>query len=500
MTHLSGQPLQEKLNKRDLVDILRKRQRLVALAKGYPLAVAKLWSPHCHRFDGLGKRSKRARGCGKPMDRISAGVWRCETCDITEERTSQVEPIHKLGREATLISGGNRAGKTEVGAMIAVAFAAGSSAPFVKEWMDLNNIPNNLIPSEPSTVWASALSYADAISYVRPKLSKFVPETTKENNWRGAGRSQLVLPNGGKIISMSADSGREKYQGAGGDISLIWLDEEHPQAVFEECLMRVVDSKGKLMLTMTPLKGLTWVYDLFIDKPIDGYVRHNISGLDNPWISSVKLSRAVRHMSDESRASRLYGDFTNQQGLVYPELSPDIHVVKSHALPREWPRDMSIDFGVKNPFACLVTAWDPSDDTLHVIDEFYRTEHTTLQNGLEIRKRFKKYFPVRWTVADPESKDGRLILARNCDIQTRIAPKWMGVAETINLVKERLALDAEGKPHLVIHDNCKQLLKEFRLYRWAEKTGKDAPVKRDDHGLDALRYQVSFLYRWLRHQ
>ena len=434
------------------------------------------------------------------MHRISPGVWRCESCDITEARSSQVEPVYGLGREATLISGGNRAGKTELGAMLAISFAAGSSEPWVQEWLELNDLPKDLIQPDPSTVWASALSYADALSYVRPKLSRFAPSSSKESKWRAQDRGRLILPNGGKIVSMSADSGREKYQGAGGDISLIWLDEEHPEDIFHECLMRVVDSKGKLMLTMTPLKGLTWVYDLFIDKPIEGFTRHAISGLDNPWISSVKLSRAVRHMSSESKASRLHGDITNQSGLVYPELDRDIHVVPSFMPPQDWPRDMSIDFGVKNPFACLVFAWDPSDDTLHVIDEHYRTEATTLQNGLEIRTKFKKYFPLRWTVADPESRDGRLILARNCDIQTRTAPKWMGVAETINMVKERLALDAEGKPHLYIHDRCKELIKEFRLYRWAQKTGKDAPIKRDDHGLDALRYEISFLYRYLRHK
>ena len=96
--------------------------------------------------------------------------------------------------------------------------------------------------------------------------------------------------------------------------------------------------------------------------------------------------------------------------------------------------------------------------------------------------------------------DGRLILARNCDITTKTAPKWMGVAETINLVKERLAFDAEGKPHLYIHDNCKELLKEFRQYQWADRVGKDVPIKKHDHGMDALRYEISFLYRWMRHQ
>ena len=96
----------ESLNKRQLVDILKERQKLVALAKEYPLSISKLWTPHCHRYDGLGNESKRPRGCGKEMDRVSSGIWRCQECDITESRSSQIEPAFSLGREATLISVG----------------------------------------------------------------------------------------------------------------------------------------------------------------------------------------------------------------------------------------------------------------------------------------------------------------------------------------------------------------------------------------------------------
>ena len=490
--------------KTQIIREIKKRRQVIDYAKRFPLSIAKLWKPHCHRWDGAGKASKRIRGCGNEMRRLSPGVYRCDKCDITEERSSQVEPLFDLGREATLISGGNRAGKTEVGAMFAVAKAAGSKEPWVQQWIKLNGLPADLIQPEPSTVWASALSYADALSYVRPKISKFAPMGSKEKKWRAQDRAMLILPNGGKIVSLSADSGREKYQGAGGDISMIWMDEEHSdKGIFEECMMRCVDhpESAGLILTMTPLKGLTWTYDVFVDQPLEGFKTHKISGLDNPWISSVKLRRAVAHMSQESQISRLHGGFTNQQGQVYPELNHQIHVVDSFEPDPSWPRDLSIDFGVKNPFAALLFAWNPKSDVLHIIDEYTATEKTTLQNGDLLRAKFKRAIgDLRWTVCDPESKDGRLILARNCNLPNKAAPKWMGVNETINLVKQRLALDAEGKPHLIIHRNCKELLKEFRLYRWREKAGKDAPIKRFDHCLDALRYQVAFLSRYLMHQ
>jgi len=485
------------MDKKLLLRYLESSSKLERIAQNYPLAVSRLWQPHCHRWDGKSQRSDRARGCGRQMRRISGNLYRCDYCDITEQRTSQREAILSLGSEATLISGGNRSGKSESGCMLAVAFAGGRKEWWVREWLRLNNLPPDLIPEEPSEVWVSALSYGDALTYLRPKLEKYCPLNTRFIRWRAQDRASAIFPNGGKILSMSAESGREKYQG--GAVSLVILDEEHPQDIFDECMLRCIDYKGIVVLTMTPLKGITWPHDIFFENPQSGYTQYAISGLDNPWISSVKLRRAISHMSEESQRSRLFGDFTNQQGVVYPELSRSIHVVESFDPPAHWPRDRSIDFGVKNPFACLYFAHDERDDVLHVYDEYYATERTTVENGRILNNR-NPNTDFRWTVADPESRDGRLTLSRECGIETKNAPKHVGVIETINWVKERLALDAEGKPHLIIHNNCRNLLKEFRLYRWSEGAGKDKPIKKNDHALDALRYEVAFLKRYMLHQ
>jgi phage terminase large subunit-like protein/phage terminase large subunit len=307
------------------------------------------------------------------------------------------------------------------------------------------------------------------------------------------------LPNGGKILSLSSESGREKYQG--GSVSLVVLDEEHPKDIFDESMLRCIDLRGKVICTMTPLKGITWVHDVFIENPQIGYGKYSISGLDNPYISSVKMRKAIAHMSEEAQRSRLFGEFTNQQGLVYSEFKREIHVVESFVPPADWSRDRAIDFGVRNPFCCLYFAHDERDDVLHVYDEYYQTEKTSLENGRrlnDIQRRKREHY--RWTVADPESRDGRMTLMRECSIDTKPAPKHLGVVETINWVKERLALDAAGMPHLVIHSNCKNLLRELRLYKWSTGKGQDKPVKANDHALDALRYEIAFLKRWQLHQ
>lgn len=37
-------------------------------------------------------------------------------------------------------------------------------------------------------------------------------------------------------------------------------------------------------------------------------------------------------------------------------------------------------------------------------------------------------------------------------------------------------------------ENCKDAIREFSLYRWDEKAGKDAVIKENDHAMDDIRY------------
>ena len=57
---------------------------------------------------------------------------------------------------------------------------------------------------------------------------------------------------------------------------------------------------------------------------------------------------------------------------------------------------------------------------------------------------------------------------------------------------ERLAPDANGNPHLLVHDCCRHLINEMEGYVWnvtrSKADGPDVPLKRNDHAMDALRY------------
>jgi hypothetical protein len=92
-----------------------------------------------------------------------------------------------------------------------------------------------------------------------------------------------------------------------------------------------------------------------------------------------------------------------------------------------------------------------------------------------------------------------LTLGREHGIPNIAAKKGPGsVRNGINDISERLAINPiSGRPALVVHDCCTNLIREIEGYIWAPtRSGevKDAPAPRQrDHAIDALRYLVSRL-------
>ncbi|MEL6680615.1 MAG: terminase family protein [Pseudomonadota bacterium] len=53
----------------------------------------------------------------------------------------------------------------------------------------------------------------------------------------------------------SSAQGRGSFEGTAKHV--IWLDEEHPIAVYGECIIRLATTGGIMMITFTPLEGIT---------------------------------------------------------------------------------------------------------------------------------------------------------------------------------------------------------------------------------------------------
>ena len=412
-------------------------------------------------------------------------------------KTSQRAPIQKAGVDAVLASGGNGAGKTELGAQVSVAVALGRDDPSVQAWIKANDVEPSLIPPTPGIVLASSLNSALSVNVQRAAIDKYLPAGTKWRNRDGPGLSEARTPNGGRILFVTNDAGARAIQGY--KAHLLWMDEEHDMGIYNEGCQRLTRCQwegrsGWALLTMTPLKGLTWVYDRFIQDPEEGTHTCWLHGADNPWIDQEKRARLLRQYGAHERSARDRGEFVTLEGRVYADFRRDIHVIDPiEPVPAHWPRYGSIDFGTRNPFCFLLFAVDPSDDVVHVIGEHYQAEWTLSQHAHKIHDMTNHGGPsLQWIVADPEDRGSRLSLAREHGISTVVAKKQIRAG--VNAVCERLALDVEGRPHLVIHrGKAPNLVREIESYVWDTRSSKtldpkDLPRKKNDHAVDALRY------------
>ncbi len=429
---------------------------------------------------------RRATALQRQRPLTMAELWHQEP-----PQTSQRSAFQHLGELVTIICGGNRSGKTAGCAQFAVATAMGRRHPDAIAWCAANGVPLDSLPDRPGNVWAVALDSGDSREYLRPAVAKYLPPSAKWRNQFGYGRAEVRLDNGGRIMFMSVDMGRDGFQGAAVD--LVWFDEEPAdQAVVNEALMRLVDRKGKCLFSMTPLRGMTWLYDRWIAQPTDDSRIHWIHGVDNPHIPPGALERLLRQYGPHERAARARGEWTTLEGRVFQDWSRQLHVVDECGADDRAGTYMAIDWGTRAPTAVIVAKLD-SQDRLWIVDEYYQPQRTVNEHAKEIKRLIELHGEPEWIVCDPEDRGARLALARDHGIANVPAKKGPNsVRHGINVMAERLAQDARGIPGLFVMSHCTNFIREIESYIWDTKgsgEGRDRPKPNQaDHLIDACRY------------
>jgi phage terminase large subunit-like protein len=258
----------------------------------------------------------------------------------------QIE-FHKSPKRIKGLFGGNRTGKTVAGAVEAVLHALGDS-----RYRKL----------KPSSGWVVSLTNEVQRDVAQKEVLKWLPKKEIQDIIIRHGRKsdpensiidKIVLKNGQTIGFKTVEQGREAFQGTSQ--AWIWFDEEPPKDIYDECWMRIIDTKGDMWFTMTPLKGLTFVYDLIYlnernDPEIDYWM---MEWEDNPWLDKEEIERMIANMPEEEREARQYGRFTSLSGFGLPELRKEIHIKPKIAVPEWYYRYVSLDYG----FDSLAVLW-----------------------------------------------------------------------------------------------------------------------------------------------
>ena len=290
------------------------------------------------------------------------------------------------------------------------------------------------------------------------------------------------------VTFKSFDQKRRAFQGTEREV--IWLDEECPPEVYDECLMRTRKVNGMVMLTFTPLMGLTPVVLSFMpngEMPKDGWVSKskysvNATWDDAPHLTDEEKEQILSGTMPHLRDARAKGIPTMGMGAIYPILPDDI-IVDPFEIPPWFRRVYALDVGW-NCTAATWGAWDTDNDIVYLTSchKQGRVEPATHIHAINARG---EWIPG---VIDPAASgssqlDGKRLIDEYAALGLNLSYANNAVEAGIFAVWERLV---SGR--LKVFSSLTPWLNEFKIYR--RDDNGNVMRAQDDHLMDTTRYLI----------
>lgn len=440
--------------------------------------------------------------------------------------------FHRSNDHLRLYFGGNRAGKTHGGVIEDL-------------WWALDEHPFLETPAAPVRGRVIVTDFTLGLNEVMlPKFKALCrPGDLKGGTWETAyskDNRKITFANGSEIQFLSYEQDLNKF--AGSSQHFIHFDEEPPKDIYNESHARVIDTNGKMWMTMTPVDGITWVYDDLYEPvkesadrvdiikqeehvgpvyrdPIRETTVVEVATEENPYVDEKARERFFKTLSTEERAARSQGQFVAAGGKVFPNFSKETHVIP---MPTNfasyfagWEIYTSTDHGWANPTAWL---WHAVHHTGTIITfyEHYKSLMTIPMHAktvLEIEELLGIHPELR--LGDPamnqtSAHTGTSVIQEYQTNGVFISTEGIPRDQTIGMAKLQdyfalrgRVLDAhgrvldKGKPTWLITANCTNTIRELRNLTFEKfdsakvryKNNKRETVqKKNDHAYDSMKY------------
>jgi phage terminase large subunit-like protein len=277
----------------------------------------------------------------------------------------------------------------------------------------------------------------------------------------------------------------------------IWIDEECPQSIYGECLMRTMTGNCILIMTWTPLDGETRIIREYVGIDTGGEYTDGEKGPgrwltmtpmdDAPHLTAEKIHSLLAAVPEYMREARRTGIPHLGAGSVYR--TPEEQVfIDPFPIPDHFRRGYALDFGFKDPTAILWAAQDPETDIIYIYAEHYLKEQPPSVHAEIIRVRNKNAgFPLP-AVCDPSgggssTQDGK--------VTRDTYAKEFGIffASAINSLEPGIAqvYDQLQQNRIKVFNTCTDFRKEYRGYFRNDKGNHQGA----DHLMDCLRYLIA---------
>lgn len=287
----------------------------------------------------------------------------------------------------------------------------------------------------------------------------------------------------------SYDQGRSKWQA--NTVHFVWFDEEPPEDVYFEGITRTNATKGSIMVTFTPLKGMSAVVARYLleDSPDRTVITMTI--FDAEHFTDEERKKIIDGYPAHEREARTKGTPTLGSGLIFPVADEDI-VVEPFDIPAIWPVIGGMDFGYDHPFGAAKLAWDRDNDIVYVTANYRERQATPIIHAAALRpwgKTLQWSWPHDGLQHDKGS--GEQLAKQYGDQGLSMLSERATFDDGTNGVEAGISdmLQRMQTGRWKVFSNCHEWLEERRLYH--RKDGKI--VKERDDVLSASRYALMML-------
>lgn len=268
----------------------------------------------------------------------------------------------------------------------------------------------------------------------------------------------------------------------------VFLDEVAlmPRSFVEQALARCSVSGSKMWFNCNPDNPAHWFYTEWIKKAEQKHALYlHFTMDDNPSLSEKLKNRYKRLYSGAFYDRFVLGKWTASEGLVYPMFSRERHVYSGDVSCEKYV--ISCDYGTVNPSSFGL--WGLSEGKWHRVREYYYSSKRegisrTDEEHYQALEELAGDLEISKVIVDPSAASFIECIRRHK--RFRVVKADNDVITGIRRVCAALKQD-----QLVINDSCRDIIREFSLYRWNEKAAGDFPVKENDHAMDDMRYFVS---------
>ena len=412
---------------------------------------------------------------------------------------------HQSKAKTICYVGGNRAGKTTMGAM-EVTWHVTKKYP---DWY-----PMERRFSGPVKIRIATDKFFKIDTVIEPKLRAYMPknEIVKVRRSPQGYLTKLQTRDGSFIEFLTMEQDQMAFEGQ--DLDLFWGDEPVNRARYIATQRGLVDRGGYTLLTFTPLVE-PWMKEELVDKAdgknIDVFtadVRDNkFDTMGNPILKEVDIQRWEDMLTDEEKETRIHGKFFHLRGVVYKELC-DTHFIDNFKYELGYPVYCVLDPHDRQPHWIIWAMIDRGTDHIYIMHE--TIIHCTTRELAATVIGTEKYFGwnVRKRLIDPNFGRRPSKIGSNTSLIGELAnfrcvfteandnkeTGRMKVKDMLHYNKDK-PIDINNRPKLYfVKDEVPQTIHSMRNLQHDEWKGdqdkdpKEEVKQKDTHGADCIRY------------